>query len=133
MSTDELLLYAENHGHTVIYANLGQTKAFSVDYCGSFIALDKSLSGVEEKELAAHELGHREYGGSYNRFSQYDIKEKSENRANKWAYYKLVPPGELRAALRKGIVEHWELADLFDVSCDFMFNAMDYYRIAGVI
>lgn len=133
MSTDELLLYAESHGHTVVYTHLNDTKALSLEFGGSFIALEKTLFGAEEKELAAHELGHCEYGGSYNLYSPYDIKEKAENRANKWAYYKLVPPGELRAALQNGIVEHWELADLFDVSCDFMLNVMDYYKCAGVI
>ena len=78
----------------------------------------------------AHELGHCEYGGFYNRYSKYDIRAKAERRADKWAFAKLVPYGRLMQAVRHGIAEVWELAELFDVSCEFMQRAVDYYKTA---
>lgn len=105
----------------------------TLDYDGSFIALSKALHGVEEKEIAAHELGHCEYCGTYNRYSPFDISAKAERRADKWAYHKLVPPGELREAFKMGVVEAWELAERFEVSDEFMVRALEYYRGVGVL
>ena len=133
MSTDELLLYAESRGHTVIHIYMKDAKAISLELGRNFIALDKSLSDREEKELAAHELGHCEYGGTYNRHSPYEVRAKAERRADKWAYLKLVPPGELREAFRMGVVEAWELAERFEVSDEFMVKALEYYRGVGVV
>jgi hypothetical protein len=133
MTTDELMDYAETHGHKVVYYPLLKNKAITLDYNGSFIALSTTLYGIDEKETVAHELGHAEYGGIYNRYSPFDIKEKSENRANKWAYYKLVPPGEVRVSFKHGVLESWELAEQFNVSDDFMCEALNYYKSVGVL
>lgn len=133
MSTDELLTYAESRGHVVYYTDLQEIKAITLDDGNGCIGLSKALYGIEEKEIAAHELGHCEYGGTYNRYSPYDISAKAERRADKWAYYRLVPPGEIRAAFNDGVIEFWELAERFDVSCRFMGEALAYYRSVGVI
>ena len=85
---------------------------------------------MQEKEALAHELGHCEYGGFYNRYSRYDIRAKAERRADKWAFAKLVPYGQLVQAVRHGVTEVWDLAELFDVSCEFMQRAIAYYKTA---
>ncbi|MEW6245068.1 MAG: ImmA/IrrE family metallo-endopeptidase [Bacillota bacterium] len=41
---------------------------------------------------------------------------RAEYRALRWAAEYLMPSGELKAALRKGIKESWELATWFDVT-----------------
>jgi Zn-dependent peptidase ImmA (M78 family) len=133
MSTEELLSFAENHGRMIYYMNLKDVKAVTLDYDGSFIALSKALHGVEEKEIAAHELGHCEYGGTYKRRSPFEISAKAERRADKWAYHKLVPPGELREAFKMGVVEAWELAERFEVSDEYIHKALMYYREIGLI
>jgi len=133
MSTEELMSYAESRGHRIHYINLREIKAITLESDGTHIALSKALHGVEEKEIVAHELGHCEYGGTYNRFSPYDISAKAERRADKWAYLKLVPPGELRAAFRAGIVEAWELAERFEVTDELMVKALEYYMEVGVL
>ena len=133
MSTEELMTIAETHGHRVYYMNLRGIKAITLESSGTHIALSKSLHGVEEKEIAAHELGHCEYGGTYNRYSPFEVSVKAERRADKWAYFKLVPPGELREAFRMGFVEVWELAERFEVSDEYMAKVLEYYESAGVI
>lgn len=132
MSTEELLSFAENRGHMIYYMNLQDVKAVTLDDDGSFIALSKALHRVEEKEIAAHELGHCEYGGTYNRSSPFEVSAKAERRADKWAYHKLVPPGELRAAFKAGIIEAWELAERFEVSDEFIGKVLAYYKSIGV-
>jgi len=133
MSTEELMTYAESHGHRIYYTDLQENKAMALGIGCGHIVLSKTLAGREEKEITAHELGHCEYGGTYNRYSPYELSSRAERRANRWAYYKLVPPREIRAAFRKGIVEPWDLAEQFDVSCQFMSEAMKYYKSVGVI
>ena len=133
MSTEELMAYAEMRGHRVYYLNLREIKAITLESVGTHIALSKDIHGSEEKEIAAHELGHCEYGGTYNRYSPFEISAKAERRADKWAYHKLVPPGELRAAFKAGIVEAWELAERFEVSDAYMAKVLEYYRGVGVL
>ena len=133
MSTDELLSFAENHGHMIYYMNLQDIKAVTLEDDDSFIALSNALHGSEVKEIAAHELGHCEYGGFYNRYSAYDVKAKAEYRADKWAYSKIVPIRAVRRAMKKGVQTHWELADTFGVSCEYMWKVLEHYRAVGLL
>ncbi|MEA5145646.1 MAG: ImmA/IrrE family metallo-endopeptidase [Candidatus Limiplasma sp.] len=120
MSTDELLAYAEKRGHTVFYTHLLDNKAISLEDGATYIALSKALHGLEEKEVFAHELGHCESGGLYKRHSPYEVMAKAEYRADKWAYSKLVPVKAVRRAIKKGVQTPWELAEVFEVSCEYM-------------
>ena len=132
MSNEALFDYAETKGHEVLYMNLDENKAVTIEDGQYSIILANGLTRAEEKELAAHELGHCEYGGTYCRFTKYDIKAKAEYRANKWAYYQLVSPDEITEYVRRGIVTPWELAEHFDVSNEFMCRALAYYQMVGV-
>ena len=102
MTADTLLTYAQSRKHEVIYTNT--SIAFSVEESRQcYIAIPRGLSSVDEKEALAHELGHCEYGGFYNRHSKYDIRAKAERRADKWAFARLVPYGRLMQAVRHGV------------------------------
>ena len=83
---------------------------------------------ADEKVKLAHELGHCETGSFYNRYAARDIRQKYENRANKWAYKKLVPQDELAEACLQGYREPWELAEYFGVTEDFLRGALKYYQ-----
>ena len=134
MSNETLLNYASSRGHEILFRNLTATKAITFEENGRFyIALANNLSRTEEKELAAHELGHCEYGGTYCRSTKYGLKARAEYRANKWAYYQLVSPDEISECAHRGIVTPWELAEHFEVSCEFMCRALGYYQMAGVV
>ena len=131
MTVEALADQAAAKGHELLYVSLSALPSFSIeDGEGGHIFLSRSLCGVQGKEALAHELGHCEYGGFYNRYSKYDIRAKAERRADKWAFAKLVPYGQLMQAVRHGITEVWELAELFDVSCEFMYRAISYYQTA---
>ena len=94
------------------------------------IAIDPSMveSSADEKVTLAHELGHCETGAFYNRWSPWDIRQKHENRADRWAYRQLLPRRRLKAAARQGITQAWELAEYFDLPEAFVRAALDYYR-----
>ena len=121
VTNDDLYGIAERRGHVVVCESLTETPSFSLQTnkrC--YIAIDQRLNVQQEREALAHELGHCEYGGFYNRYSKYDIRAKAERRADKWAFARLVPYGRLMQAVRHGVTDVWELAELFDVSCEFM-------------
>jgi len=128
MTTDTLLTLAQAKQHEVIYTH--SSSAFSVELEKCYIAIPVALDQKHEKQALAHELGHCEYGGFYNRYSRYDIRAKAERRADKWAFSKLVPYGQIMEAVHQGFTEVWELADHFDVSCEFMSRALEYYKTA---
>ena len=133
VTNDDLYGIAERRGHVVVCESLTETPSFSLQTnkrC--YIAIDQRLNVQQEREALAHELGHCEYGGFYNRYSKYDIRAKAERRADKWAFARLVPYGRLMQAVRHGVTEGWDLAELFDVSCEFMQRAIAYYKTAIV-
>lgn len=132
VTINELLTFAELKGHSVLYANLNANKSFSVEHTSCYIALSDTLTRLEEKECLAHELGHCEYGGFYNPYSPFHSRSKTEHRANKWAYARLVPLGELRLAAAK-FSNVYELADYFDVPVALMIRILRYYvNVCGV-
>lgn len=85
-------------------------------------------STKDEKIRLAHELGHCVTGSFYNRYSDFDIKARSEYKADKWAIKKLVPKDELQAAFEQGYTEPWDLAEYFNVTEEFIIKAVNYYR-----
>lgn len=131
VTNDDLYGIAEKRGHVVVCESLTETPSLSLQTnkrC--YIAIDQRLNVQQEREALAHELGHCEYGGFYNRYSRYDIRAKAERRADKWAFARLVPYGRLMQAVRHGVTDVWDLAELFDVSCEFMQRAIAYYKTA---
>ncbi len=127
--------YAESRDVDVYWFTMGLAESLSVRNAdGSCaIAIDPWHLGTvaEEKSKLGHELGHCESGSFYNEFAALDVRQKHENRANRWAYKKLVPEDELKEAVRKGYQEPWELAEYFDVTEPFLRGALDYYRMTA--
>lgn len=94
-----------------------------------FVAIDpdKIRSETDERSKLAHELGHCVTGAFYNQYSNFDCRQKHENRADKWAVLQLIPVDELDAAIAEGCTEIWELAERFGVTEEFARKAVCYY------
>lgn len=132
---DDLLdLYdlAEIHNIGVYWFDLGAAESLSLQMedgsCA--IAMDpwRLPTVADETVKLAHELGHCETGSFYNRYAARDVRQKHENRANKWAYKKLIPEDELKNAVRQGYHEPWELAEYFGVTEAFLRGALEFYN-----
>ena len=126
----DLFKKAEKVGVTIEYMRLPLNESASVwDKDGDFILMDYSLINTKsiERIHLAHELGHCMTGGFYSPYSILDLRQKHENRADRWAIKNLIPKDELYALLRGGIVDLWDLADYFEVPEDFMRKALEYY------
>ena len=131
MTRTELFEIAHKKGHQVIYTELTENDCLSVELDGEcYVALQDDLPEVDEVEMLAHELGHCEYSGFYSILTPLNTRGRIEYRTKKWQYSKLVPLGELRAAIRSGITAPWELAEHFNVSEALLYGACEYYQNA---
>lgn len=124
--------YAEDQDIDIYWFSLDCAESLS--YCDSkgdcSIAMDpwclRTIS--EEVTKLAHELGHCETGSFYNCKAALDIRQKHENRADKWAIEKVVPQLELERAVSEGHTEPWDLAEYFNVTEDFIKKAICWYK-----
>ena len=89
-------------------------------------------STKDEKIRLAHELGHCVTGSFYNRYSDFDIKARSEYKADKWAIKTLIPKDELQAAFEQGYTEPWDLAEYFNVTEGFIIKAVNFYQLGNI-
>lgn len=128
METAELYEMANTNHIEVMKFDLPLNGSISVkDNEKCFIGLDSYENSAEERVHLAHELGHCITGSFYNIYSNLDIREKHENRATKWAIKKLIPFDELTKYLNDGIVQKWELAEIFNVTEDYIDKAFSLY------
>ncbi len=128
METLKLYTLAESHGITVERLPLPENKSVSMCHNSrQFVALDRGISGADERVCLAHELGHCETNSFYNIYSPFDIREKHERRANLWAINRLVPEKQYKSALRQGYDNIYSLAEYFGVTVSFMKKAVDFY------
>lgn len=123
--------------HIPVYSfDLPQTQSLSLmNNDGSCaVAIDPFglNSTKDEKIRLAHELGHCVTGSFYNRYSDFDIKARSEYKADKWAIKKLIPKDELQAAFEQGYTEPWDLAEYFNVTEGFIIKAVNFYQLGNI-
>ena len=122
---------AEAAGIPVYDFSLPENGSVSVmdddDRC--FIGMDPSVldGDVLERVHMGHELGHCLTGSFYNRYSPFDLRQRHENRADKWAISRLVTEDDLDNAVAEGCCELWNLAERFGVTEQFMQKAVCWY------
>lgn len=98
-------------------------------YYDNSIVINKRLkTNKERKCVLGEELGH--YFTSVGDILNLNIESnrKQEIRARNWAIQRLVPFDELVHAYQQGYVNVYELAERFDVTEDFMKEAILFYQ-----
>ena len=121
---------AQKAGITVEYCRIPLNASLSVqDEGGDFVLMDYSLLKDETNERVhlAHEIGHCIKGAFYNAYAAHDVRQKHENRADKWAIRQLIPKSAFFRALGNGYTEICQLAEYFNVTEEFMRKALCYY------
>lgn len=126
----QLYRFAEKRNIDVVNFSLPETVSMSLQspegIC--YIAMDPHLpSEAAERVHLSHELGHCVTGSFYCRQARQDLRQRHENRADKWAIRKLIPAGELDDAVAAGHTDLWDLAEYFGVTEPFMRKAVSLY------
>ena len=110
---------------------MAQCGSMSVQLCdGSCaIGMDERVldAGTQERVHLSHELGHCLTGSFYNIYSGADLRQRHENRADKWAIRRLIPVSALDDAIAAGHTELWDLAEFFGVTEFFLKKAICLY------
>ncbi len=131
MKIQDLYQIAEQENIEVIPFSIPANASLSImnDDGHCYIGIDPGMrdGGAQECVKIAHELGHCITGSFYNRHATVDSRQRHENRADKWAIQKLIPPNALNDAISNGCTEIWELAEKFGVTEDFVQKAICYY------
>ncbi|MBQ6946440.1 MAG: ImmA/IrrE family metallo-endopeptidase, partial [Clostridia bacterium] len=129
LSTVALYELAAGRGVPVYAFDLKNVPSLSImdEDGGCVVGMAPTLAGQREKLCLAHELGHCITGAFYNRHSSGAVRGKSEYKADKWAFYHLLPPMAVEKAMAAGLTRPHELAEYFDVPEEFLLRALDYY------
>lgn len=95
-----------------------------------WIAIDsrKFKSEAEYKCELAHEIGHCVAGSFYNIHTRESEKRLSERQANRFAAEMLVPFSELRKAMQRGITFNRILAQMFEVTVEFIDMVLELFE-----
>ena len=127
----DLYEYAEDQGIDVDWFPMEQATSLSLPLpdgsCAIAINPWKMGTLAQETVCLAHELGHCKTGSFYNRYAALDIRQKHENRADKWAIRHLVPEEALDQAVADGYADLPALAERFGVTEQFMRKAVCWY------
>lgn len=79
------------------------------------------------KSICRHEMGHAATGALHKVDSPYELVERSEHRARRWATERDLSPEELQEAFSAGYQELWQLAEYFDLPEQDIAWALDYW------
>lgn len=105
-----------------IYVNIDKINAIALDY-------DNIGTYIEEKQILAEELGHYYMDATYPLYSKDTVlMSKQEYRAKKWSYNTLISFDKLKQAVKNGIEDLYSLANYFDVTVEYMQNAIIFYK-----
>ena len=132
MTLFRLCQLAEQFGIEIDYFTMRDTKSLALPRGWIALDTDHIESTTEAKVCLAHEMGHLETNSFYNVHSPLDVRQKHENRANKWAIKQLITEEELDEAVANGHTEIWDLADYFDVTEEFMRKAVCLYTYGNL-
>ena len=68
----------------------------------------------------------------YNRYSDFDCRQRYENKADKWAVAAIVTEDELDEAVADGCESLFDLAERFGVTEELMKKAVCWYTYGNV-
>lgn len=92
-----------------------------------FLDFSKIRSTRLMRGVCVHELGHAATGALHKVSSPFDLVERSEYRAKRWAAETFLTESDFREAFASGYTEPWELAEYFDLPEEDVKNALTYW------
>ncbi|MEG0411115.1 MAG: ImmA/IrrE family metallo-endopeptidase [Bacilli bacterium] len=137
MVFEELLNLAEELNTEVLYNNSIISKSYVVEfekdlYC---VNIDKErIASQEDMNVClAHELGHVQSGTLYYNNATKLYRGSAEYRADYRAAKQLIPIEQLKKCVFNGIIEKYELAEVFEVTEEFIDKVLSIYSNKGLL
>lgn len=95
-----------------------------------FLDFTKIRSMRLMRGVCYHELGHVATGALHKVDSPYELAERSEYRANRWAAEQYLTEEAFREAFAAGFTELWQLEEYFDLPQRDIQVALDYWTVS---
>lgn len=96
-------------------------------YYAVFLDFTKIKSTRLLRGVCYHELGHVATGALHKVDSPYELAERSEYRANRWAAETYLTENAFREAFSAGFTEMWQLEEYFDLPANDIRAALQYW------
>jgi len=93
-----------------------------------FLDFTKIRSTRLLRGVCCHELGHLATGSLHKVDSPFELVERSEYRANRWAAETYLPWEAFQEAFAAGYTEPWQLAEYFELPEQDVCRALVYWR-----
>ena len=123
--------YCKKHNVDVIpYDGCPQPGATVRDdnFYAVFLDFTKIHSTRLLRGVCFHELGHIATGALHKVDSPYELVERSEYRANRWATETFLTEEAFREAFALGYTELWQLSEYFDLPERVVADALTYWK-----
>ena len=123
--------YCKSHNVDVIpYDGCPQPGATIRDqgFYAVFLDFTKIKSTRLLRGVCFHELGHIATGALHKVDSPYELVERSEYRANRWATETFLTEEAFREAFALGYTELWQLSEYFDLPERVVADALTYWK-----
>ena len=123
--------YCKNHNVDVIpYNGCPQPGATVRDegFYAVFLDFTKIQSTKLLRGVCFHELGHVATGALHKVDSPYELVERSEYRATRWATENYLTEDAFREAFAQGYTELWQLSEYFDLPEQVIEDALTYWK-----
>lgn len=123
--------YCKSHNVDVIpYDGCPQPGATIRDqgFYAVFLDFTKIKSTRLLRGVCFHELGHIATGALHKVDSPYELVERSEYRANRWATETFLTEESFREAFALGYTELWQLSEYFDLPERVISDALTYWK-----
>ena len=129
MNTAACPMYEDLSALGVDIVDLKLKANIAIAFFDDFLVIDcdKCKTSAQERTVLAHEAGHYLSGAFYHAYSPYEVKEQAEYKALAASYEKYLPPDKIKAAMRAGYTESWQLAEYFDLDEDYIKKALHYW------
>lgn len=119
----------ELHAKNISIRKMEMPEGLDGLYYDGNIILDKSLSYKQRVEILAEELGHY-YTSSGDIRNYKDIRNmKQEVKARRFGYELIVTLDGIIDAFKQNIKNVYELADFFEVTTDYIYKAIEHYKM----
>ena len=93
-----------------------------------FLDFSKIHSTRLLRSVCCHELGHAATGALHKVDSPFELVDRNEYRAKRWATEKFLTQEDFRSAFHCGCTELWQLAEYFDLPEKDVQWALDYWQ-----
>ena len=128
--------YCKDHNVAVIPFDRCPQPAATIrdqDFYAVFLDFTKIRSARLLRGICYHELGHVATGALHKVDSPYELVERSEHRATRWAAEHFLTEEAFREAFHAGYTELWQLSDYFDLPERDIASALSYWTECKVI